>query len=724
MRVTERCGRTAGLVGVSGPLLAAAVLLVSGGAAAQSARTLEAVQLHRPDAARLARDELQACLKKKCADAGRLALLSGVLALSEGETAEAGALLQAAQPPAPLRPFPDFYAGQARFYTGDFAGAAKALRAAVDGAPPSLLLRARARLGEALLAAGDAAGAVPELDAAADALGTPELLFQRAQALATTGDVKGAREDWKSLAVRFPDHPYAATALAKLGRAALDLDDRLRRAAGLRGAGEPAAALEELRAAEKAGLVRTAEQRARVALDRAQAHYARGEVEPGDAALKKARRGPRGVAAQAALLHARRTLKTDNRAARKQMAALDVAYQREPAGEEGAFLAGWLDLQDGRFAEAGATFARYAQRYPRARRRDEATWFRAYALLRQEKPADARAVLEELLTRFPRSAIVPQARYWAARADALAGAPADVVAAGYTAVIEQFPGSYYALLASERLREAGRAPPLRFPQPPRLMPQDALPDLALVQELVQAGLFAEADDAVEAQARALRGAEQALPYAHALLRHGLWGHAHQLAARALWGAAFGSRQPEAVAAFYPRAFEPAVASEAQRAGVDPNLVWAIMRRESGFRAHVLSSADARGLMQIIPATGAAIAQKLGEPPSPPDELFAPARNIRYGAWYLAQLHQRFGHPALVAAAYNAGPTAAYRWAKERGELPLDLFVEQIPYKETRAYVKQVVGDLYLYHQLYEADGKPSPTLALKLPPAGETGVNF
>ncbi|MFP2897942.1 lytic transglycosylase domain-containing protein [Corallococcus sp. 4LFB] len=164
-------------------------------------------------------------------------------------------------------------------------------------------------------------------------------------------------------------------------------------------------------------------------------------------------------------------------------------------------------------------------------------------------------------------------------------------------------------------------------------------------------------------------------------------------------------------------------TEATRQALDPFLVWAIMRRESAFRPEVMSAADARGLMQIIPPTATEIAQKMAEPAPAPGDLFAPERNIRYGAWYLAQLMKRFAHPALAAAAYNAGPKAAVRWTQERGTLPLDLFVESIPYRETRGYVKQVVADLYLYHRFYEKDGTQA-RLAMTVPAPSTDGVTF
>ncbi len=701
--------------------------LFSGVALAQSPEALQAVRLHRPEAASLVQQELKACAERKCPDSGRLALLAATLILSEGEAAEALALLESHPAPPQLGAFHAYYRGQASFYAGDAAGAAEAFAEALKQAPPSLAPRARARLGEALWKAGQARKAAPVLEAAAEQLPGAELLYQRALARGETGNAAGARADLRAVALRYPTHPYADEALSRLEAlrppVRLTLAEHLRRARALVGAGQGARGLAELEAAEGRKLVK-ASSRAEVALVRAQALFAMGRTEEAEKALALACKGPASVVAEAELVTARRALRTDDRArARELMEALDKRFPKQSAGEEGGFFAGWLSLQDGHFEEAVKAFERYEGRYPRSRRRDDGMWFRALALLRLERYEDAREVLDRLVAAYPRSSLVPQARYWMARSQELGGAAAKVTAPAYEAVITTAPSSFYALLAAERLRALGHTPPEPFPQPPRQLTVKRPPELELAVALAEAGLFPDAAEEVESQASRIRTAEQALPFVHALLAMGEYGHAYAVAARRLWGRAFGARVPEALAAFYPRAFTSAVEQAATRHAVEAHLVWAIMRRESAFRPEVASVADARGLMQIIPPTGRAIAERLSEPRPNPADLFAPDLNIRYGAWYLAQLMKRFSHPALAAAAYNAGPKAVMKWAQEKGELPLDLFVEEIPFRETRGYVKQVIADLYLYRAFYGGDAAPPP-LALTIPAPAAEGVNF
>ncbi|MBN1207931.1 MAG: transglycosylase SLT domain-containing protein [Myxococcaceae bacterium] len=701
--------------------------LFSGAALAQAPATLEAVRLHRPEAAALVREELKACDARKCPESGRLALLAGTLALSEGAAAEAEQILGSHPAPPRLEAFHAYYRGQALFYAGDAAAAAEAFSQAVEAAPPSLMPRARARLGEALLKAGKPAKAAPVLEVAANQTPSAELIYQRALARSVSGNAAGARADLRTVALRYPTHPYADEALARLESlkppARLTLAEHLKRARGLLD-GAAARALEELEKAEARKLVTSAQARAEVALVRALALFATGRTAEAEKALAEAHKGPPVVAAEAALVTARRALRSnDNARARELMAALDKAYPKQAAGDEGAFFAGWLDLQGGRFEEAVKSFALFEGRYPRSRRRDEGLWFRSLALLRLERYSEAREQLGRLVDGFPRSSLVPQARYWMVRSQELGGASAEVTAPEYEAVVANAPASFYALLASERLRALGRTPPAAFPEPPRQLIVPRQPELELAVALTEAGLFPDAAEEVESRASRIHSAEQALPFVHALLSMGEYGYAHSVAARHLWGRAFGARAPDALAAFYPKAFASAVEAAATRNAVEQHLVWAIMRRESAFRPEVASSADARGLMQIIPPTGTAIAERLSEPHPNPADLFAPDLNIRYGAWYLSQLMKRFSHPVLAAAAYNAGPKAVVKWAREKGSLPLDLFVEEIPFRETRGYVKQVVADLYLYRSFY-GGGAAHPPLALTVPPPSVEGVNF
>jgi len=682
------------------------------------------VRLHRPNARKLAEAELAAC--GACEDKARLSLLVGYLALSEGDAGSALEQLSRVAPPSQLAAYHGYYLGQAHFYARAPAKAAERFAAALPSAPESLGARLRARLGEAYLAAGDAARALPYLDQAIAEDASAELYAQRAQARALTGNVTGEQEDLRALAVRYPGHPASAAALAKLEAALpqpLTFEERLTRARGLLETSAQGA-LEALTAISERKLDRGGTAKAKMALVAANALYSLGRDEDAEEQVKKALKGTPDVAADAALLRAKRLLRFDqNEKARDAMADLEKRYPKTRPAEEAAFLAGWIDVKAGKLERAVEAFEAFEQRYARSRKRDEVLWFHSLALIRLERYADARSVLERLTRDNPHSQLVPQSLYWSARTRQLAGEPASEVTDGYRRVIGSFPGSFYAWMSDARLRELGQSAPNPFPAAPKRLGEKVPSNLQVAVALARTGLLRDAGLEVQRQLSGLRGADKALEYGHALQTLGEFGQAHTLAQRKLWGQAFTERSGEALALFFPKAYESAVEAQAKAHDIAPSLVWAIMRRESGFRPEVQSTADARGLMQLLPKTGAAIAKELAQQAPDPDELFSPDINIRLGSWYLGALMKRFKHPTLAAAAYNAGPTAAVKWTRENGKLPLDLFVELIPYKETRGYVKQVVADLYNYRALYEP-GKPAPPLPLELPKPDESGVGF
>jgi soluble lytic murein transglycosylase len=147
-----------------------------------------------------------------------------------------------------------------------------------------------------------------------------------------------------------------------------------------------------------------------------------------------------------------------------------------------------------------------------------------------------------------------------------------------------------------------------------------------------------------------------------------------------------------------------------------------MRRESSFRADVRSNAGAEGLLQLRPATAERLGAMIGLGAGIGARLKEPEVAIPVGAHYLGLLVARFGEPALAVAAYNAGPGPVAAWAKERAGMPLDAWVESIPYRETRGYVKVVLSEWDAYRA---AAGQLAPPIDpdLRVKPAG-SGVAF
>ena len=158
-----------------------------------------------------------------------------------------------------------------------------------------------------------------------------------------------------------------------------------------------------------------------------------------------------------------------------------------------------------------------------------------------------------------------------------------------------------------------------------------------------------------------------------------------------------SKNYDALALRFPTAYETRVRQLASQHGISPAKIFAIIRKESIFQPAIASKAGAIGLMQIMPATASHTASKNGIPYSGKWQLTEPDTNLEIGSQYLTDRINEFGHLAYAAAAYNAGPSRVNQWLAANPGLPLDEWIAQIPFTETRDYVKRVLE----YEKVYE-----------------------
>lgn len=152
---------------------------------------------------------------------------------------------------------------------------------------------------------------------------------------------------------------------------------------------------------------------------------------------------------------------------------------------------------------------------------------------------------------------------------------------------------------------------------------------------------------------------------------------------------------------FPLGYMPQVQNNAYRYQLDPAMVLGLMRQESMLDSNARSTVGARGLMQLMPKTGKQIAQELKEQWSSENSLFNPDININYGSYYYKSMLNRYGgHAALATAAYNAGPGRVAKWLPQARPMTADIWIETIPYKETRKYVISVLSYIIIYqHRL-------------------------
>ncbi|MGH7519458.1 MAG: transglycosylase SLT domain-containing protein, partial [Gemmatimonadales bacterium] len=411
-------------------------------------------------------------------------------------------------------------------------------------------------------------------------------------------------------------------------------------------------------------------------------------------------RDPRGGAA--AYQRARSLLRAGETT--KAVTALRAVLTRFPkdtlAAAPALVLLADLAADQRRDAEARRLQLRLAKQFPGSRFTPAARLRAALIALVAGAADSAGRELDALAADRATASEALAALYWSGRAWAAAGDTAGARERWQT-VRAREPASYYAWLAERRLDLPRWAPPAAADT------FEAVPDvergLARAAELERQGLGEEATAERDWIVRfADASAERALATANALRARGLASPATRLASRALArGAAADTRLYRLL---YPVIHADAIRAEAAAQGLDPALVAALIRQESLFNPAATSSAGARGLMQLMPATGSMLARTLNFPTWDPVLLWQPDVSIVMGTTHLAELVARYDHPVRILAAYNAGIHRVTLWDEKTGLADPELFAERIPFVETRDYVRIIQRNRELYRTLYDWGG--------------------
>jgi len=297
-------------------------------------------------------------------------------------------------------------------------------------------------------------------------------------------------------------------------------------------------------------------------------------------------------------------------------------------------------------------------------------------------------------------------RYWRARA--LAGVQRDAEARDLYAVLAS-EATFHGFLAADWLDAPYAICPKEIaPDPARAAALRSQTDVARALELHAVGRRVEANRAWDFVLKDLSEPDR--------LQLALLASAQGWHDRVVFALATGDNLRHYDLRF-PLAERETVEREAILNKVDPAWTLALVRAESAWQPDVRSAANAWGLMQLLPATGQQMARQLGVSWRGTTTLLDPQTNIQLGSRYLAQQSERFQGSALLAtAAYNAGPTPVKRWLAERGALPADVFVETIPYRETRDYVARVQAFSVIYD--WRLHGKVRPLSSRLTLPGG------
>ncbi len=615
-------------------------------------------------------------------------------------------------------------------------------QAASATADRSVQVSLRERIADLYLAMDDPAAAVAEYDAilavAQIESYRAKIEFLAGRALAGAGQAEAAVERYRRPVDRYPNAEYAYLALIDLVNAGVKVDEFQR---GLvdyyAGASYPDAYGAAIRAFDR--------------------YLAGPEAPRADEALYRKALAQRAVEQPAAAIATLETLIADYPQSKwLAQAWLEKGATLANTGDTEGAVKVYRDtaaffpatdtapqalwraarLREGQrsFAAAASLYEELQKSFPGYDDAAEALW-RA-ALAHYQAGANERAIADvrALLEGYPGSAFQTKSLYWLGKL-----LPGDEGQAVWNQLQKTYPREYYALrvaqvraglpLTAARLITGTVEPPAWDPAAAEAeilpwlrgwtsVPTDtrliSLPaslaqraDLRRGEALLGVNLRREALGAFDA-ARAAAW-DQPLPLAHlAFYFHdqGFYG----LAARAATRLAGLSPDRSIHAAplalqrlSYPLPYANLLSARAQEAGLDPLLLAALVRQESLFEKVAESYAGARGLGQVMPATGEGIAGNLGMTDFVLDDLYRPTVSIRFAAFYLQVQMKRFDNQILVAlAAYNGGPGNTMRWIEMGGD-DLDLFVEVITASQSRIYLQRVYEQYLIYERIYREE---------------------
>ncbi len=606
---------------------------------------------------------------------------------------------------------------------------------------------ARARAAECALAQNDLVTAEAELGAVVrENAGAVDLFAARlelAEAKARRTDREGAIRELRALVIERPEHPEATLARARLleldPAAAFTPEEHMNIAERLLDEKLPSDALTELEAIHSPPSE---------ALDRflhlqgnaifaTRREYARAAEVLARSAARSRSRWAIDDEMQAARARSRAG---DRRAAIRAYRAFARAHPTHADAPEASYLAAWLELREklasSRGKRVSAARARQAERAmtefvrehdvrgaSRAARgfvRDAQFELALYAF-ETGRFDDAATRFEAYASEEEDSAMIgARGLYWAGRSHQLAGHRREAIAR-YRAALVVEPLHWYACLAAQRLRDLGEEPGDPFPPTQVARPDPtALPAVELPvasRAYASIGLDRDAIGVVRASEQTIREAApegrglEALVATYTAL--GATSRAYRLVAQSNeLGKRVDGVNRFVYDAAYPHPYRHDIEAAATAQSIPPELLYAIMRQESAYDPEAVSYADAIGLIQLIPPTAERVARSAGIELHR-EMLFDPQVNVQLGSRYLGTLLRGLGgaYP-LAIAGYNAGGHRVQEWLAESGEMELDLFVERIPYDQTRNYVRRVTTHLARY--LYLED--PERGFPLELPP--------
>jgi peptidoglycan lytic transglycosylase len=546
------------------------------------------------------------------------------------------------------------------------------------------------------------------------------LSLARAQQLAGNPD---AAKTFRHLYLSYPLSPEAAQAKTQLqamgASAPLTVAERQHHADALYGAGRYSEAYDDYRALANDPSVTDAEQRDRLLAAAAACDYKLKRLSREMAQNLKDSDGEAGARRLYLLVE----LARDRGDVGEQQALVQQMEQRfaqSPWLAEALYSSGNMYLLRKDYPTAANYYSELAQRFPVICKdasgpcsdyAPSAHWRAAWLSYRMGRYSDAARLFDEQIAHYPAGKELPSALYWRARVYQDQERSPEKAAAYYQTVKDTYLHYFYAQQAEQRLRELGNVTPAAAPeldaiQPPKIpaltdaVPEDD-PHVVRAKLLANAGL----NEYITPEIQAAEGSEEWGAFAEAAIynSYGESAKAMHVMKRALpfyTSAPIASIPLAYWRILFPEAYWSTIHADAQKNGLDPYMVAALIRQESEFNPTVVSHANAWGLMQLLPTVGAEMAHKEGIHHFDHNTLLDPAVNIRLGTLYLKQTLDKFGgKPEYAFAAYNAGDDRVLDWQSIGSYHGMDEFVESIPFTETREYVQGIVRNQMIYREL-------------------------
>jgi soluble lytic murein transglycosylase len=429
-----------------------------------------------------------------------------------------------------------------------------------------------------------------------------------------------------------------------------------------------------------------------------------------------------------ALFHQADALRRANRSAESSVVVDRLLAQHSKtrwAAEAIYALATYLNKQE-RETEAAIRYRQLLATFPKSPNAPEASYTLGWFAYKSKSYADAARILEQHLTsyRYPDTKFIGEACLWAAKSEERLGHKSRALAL-YELVNERYRYGYHGYVAGLRSAALRKSEPsLKAEQPKPGSDLDSIRANVTYIEPVretadgsESVRIAKANDLEvigldELAVRELNKALEAAPTSPKInLRlAGLYSRRGEkfqatLVLRKGYPDLYSYQESdvprEAWEIFFPMVEWSAIKEEARRYGIDPYVAAGLIRQESVFNPNATSRVGARGLMQVMPATGQLVSKRQGNGSISAADLYNPVLNIKLGMNYLAQVIGQFGRIEYAAAAYNAGPSRAQRWIAERGSMDIEDWIESIPFSETRGYVQGVLRYAANYRRLYK-----------------------